>query len=104
MVPPSTKCRAHRHQTRTTTKEGWWQIEGPAEQLEPGRAEFGLKGEFPCSPFRRAPQKSENDGADDDHLAPEDFCCGHGIEKSGRPAVQRKPQIPLGVAWKIVAK
>ena len=48
-------------------------VDGPAEDFKPGVAELGLEGEPPCGPFRRRPDEGEDDGADEEHLAPEDL-------------------------------
>ena len=47
--------------------------EGPAQAYEPGIAKLRLKAQLPCGPFRRRPEEGEHDGADEEHLAPEDL-------------------------------
>ena len=64
-------------------EEGRRLIDGPAEQLEPGMAELRLEAELPSRPFRRRPDEGEHDGADEEHLAPEDLGRVHGDEGSG---------------------
>src|SRR5574337_2005795 len=51
------------------------------QKLEPGTAEFGLNAEPPGGPFRRGPDRQEDDPEDGDDLAPEYLRRRH----AGRP-------------------
>ena len=52
-------------------------IDLPARQFEPSTSELRLVGEPPGRPLGRSPDGEQNDQADNDHLAPEDFGSGH---------------------------
>ena len=77
-------------------EEGRRLIEGPAEEFEPGPAELRLKAELPCGPFRRRPEKGEHDGADEEHLAPEDL--GRDMLGVIRPIVYSSSKSAVGVS------
>src|SRR3974377_2308838 len=63
-------------------EEGRRLIDRPTQNFEPGMAELGLVGKAPGDPFRRAPHEGEHDGADEEHLPPEDF---GRVHSDGRP-------------------
>ena len=65
-------------------EEGRRLVDGPAEDIKPGVAELRLEAELPCGPFRRRPDEGEHDGADEEHLAPEDLGRVHGDEGSAK--------------------
>jgi hypothetical protein len=65
-------------------EEGRRPVERPAEELEPRRTELRLEAELPRVPLHRHPEEDEHNGADDQHLAPEDLRRGHGDQKSRR--------------------
>ena len=58
-------------------EEGWRVVELPTQQLEPWAAKLRLVSEAPGSPLGRSPDREQNDQADNDYLAPEDFGSGH---------------------------
>src|SRR5579883_326345 len=63
-------------------EEGWRLVHRPAKQAEPGMAEPRLEGELPGGPLRRRPEESEDDGADEKDLAPENLGRVHESMKS----------------------
>ena len=65
-------------------EEGRRLVDGPAEDIKPGVAELRLEAELPCGPFRRSPDEGKNDGADEEHLSPEDLGRVHGDEGSAK--------------------
>ena len=59
-------------------EEGRRLIDWPTEYLEPRKAELGLERQTPSDPLRCSPDEGEHDGADEEHLAPEDLGRVHG--------------------------
>ena len=56
----------------------------PSEDFEPRAAELSLKRESPRDPFCPRSEEGEHDGADGEHLTPEDFGCIHDERGAGR--------------------
>lgn len=58
-------------------EEDWRVVDLPARQFEPGAPELWLVGEPPGCPLGCSPNGEQNNQADNDHLAPEDFGSRH---------------------------
>ena len=65
-------------------EEGRRRIERPAEQRKPRPSEFRLKGKPPSRPLGRRPNEGEDDGADKQHLAPENLGPFHDDKRPGK--------------------
>ena len=86
-------------------EEGWWLVDRPAEEFEPRVPELRLEAEPPGDPFRRRPDEGEHDGADEEHLAPEDLGRVHGGgrsagigRRSSSPYLRQENSRPLSAA------
>jgi hypothetical protein len=64
-------------------EKGRRMVNRQAENFEPWMAKPRLKAKPPRGPLRRRPDEGEDGGADEEHLAPEDFGRVHGDEGSG---------------------
>src|SRR5579863_4222810 len=85
-------------------EEGRRLVDGPAEDVKPGVAELRLEVELPCGPFRRRPDEGKHDGADAEHLSPEDLGRVHGDEGSvevwGRTASAELGRARYRMLWR----